>query len=100
MLLYTLGTIGNTVSGLIFGVSFGVMGLLILIITVTAVLLTLLIQSRKQASKLTTTDHHTPEQISEPTSVPEQLSTTIDTERNVAYISLADARQSVQVLRA
>ena len=30
---------------------------------------------------------------------PEQSTTAIDTERNVAYISLADARQSLQALR-
>ena len=76
------------------------MSLLILIITV--VLTAMLIRSRNQASKLiTTTDHHTPnERGSEPTNAPEQSSTVIDTERNVAHTSLADARQSVQTLRA
>ena len=82
------------------GLVFGAMSLLILIIT--AVLTAMLIRSRNQASKLTTTtDRHTPnERDSEPTNAPEQSSTDIDTERNVAYISLADTRQSVQTLRA
>ena len=86
-------------NGLVFGVSIGTMSLLILIITV--VLIAMLIRSRNQASKLITTDRHTPnERDSEPTNAPEQSSTAIDTERNVAYISLADARQSVQTLHA
>ena len=96
MCISVLGKSQFTVNGLVFGLSIGAMGLLILIITV--VLTAMLIRSRKQASKLiTTTEHPMPgEQSSETTiSQPEQLSTAIDTERNVAYISLADARQSV-----
>ena len=89
-----------TVNGLVFGASIGAMGLLILIITV--MLTITLIRSRKQASKLiTTTERPTiGEQNSEATSIqPEQSSTAIATERNVAYISSADARQSLQALR-
>ena len=89
-----------TVNGLVFGASIGVMGLLILIITV--VLTITLIRSRQQASKLITTAEHptTGERNSEATSVqPEQSSTAIDTERNAAYISSADARRSLQALR-
>ena len=100
MCFCVLGKSQFTVNGLVFGVSIGVMGLLILIITV--VLTAMLIRSQKQTSKLTTTTnrHTLNERNSEPTNAPEQSSTTIDTERNVAYISLADARQSVQALRA
>ena len=99
MCICVLGKSQFTVNGLVFGVSIGVMGLLILIITI--VLTAMLIRSQKQASKLTTTNRHiVNERNSEPTNAPEQSSTAIDTERNVAYISLADARQSVQALHA
>ena len=99
MCICVLGKSQFTVNGLVFGTSIGAMGLLFLIITV--VLTIMLIRSRKQACKLTTTtNHHTPDERSfEATSAQhEQSSTAIDTERNVAYISLADARQSVQAL--
>jgi hypothetical protein len=87
------------VNGLVFGASIGAMGLLILIIIV--VLTVALIRSRKLASKLSTAERPTTgEQNSEAANVqPEQSSAVIDTERNVAYISSADARQSLQALR-
>ena len=86
-----------TVNGLVFGGSIGAMGLLILIITV--VLTITLIRSRKQASNLITEHPTTGEQNSTCTSIqPEQSFAVIDTERNVAYISSADARQSLQAL--
>lgn len=97
MCISVLGKSQFTVNGLVFGLSIGAMGLLILITMV--VLTAMLIRSRKQASKLTTTEHPMSGEPSSEITItqPEQSSTAIDMERNVAYISLADARQSVQV---
>ena len=85
-------------NGLVFGASIGAMGLLILIITV--ILTIMLIRSRKQASNLIAERHTAGEQNSTSISIQlEQSFAVIDTERNVAYISSADARQSLQALR-
>lgn len=78
-----------TVSGLTFGVSIAAMGLIIL--TITAVFIIILIRIRKQKI-----NEHDEQQFD---SVTDTLATNIDMEKNVAYVTTSEARQSVQTSR-